>query len=321
MWKTTLWDYLKSIQSYKPILKKNLEWTTDEENHRGFENDIEGEENARLTAEQKSDLLESVLLKIGTYGPKSAFIDITHRSTSYKYIWNAIRKVCGFPVPGAQLIHYMAVKNSFDRSGKQSYNDHYWNMRDHKIASLMTKESKIKFNGKELEEDETITPSMENQVVADWLEAIGGLKLVKFIGQQYAKELETCSLYDLQETLGQQDVMQAIIEKMNTEETASLNRAQTFLSGRGRRGNSQSRFRRKTPEKKICYFCKELKNGKEKTHDTRDCYLRQKNKGRNTSSSYIVKTENRESDDERDSSEEEQEEERFASMLEAANLE
>ena len=97
--------------------------------------------------------------------------------------------------------------------------------------------------------------------------------------------------------------MQAIIEKMNMEETVSLNRAQTFLSGRGRRGNSQSRFRRKTPEKKICYFCKELKNGKEKTHDTLDCYLRQKNKGRNTSSSYMVKTENRESDDERDSSE------------------
>ena len=118
MWKTTLWDYLKSIQSYKPILKKNLEWTADEENYRGFEDDTEGEENARLTAEQKSDLLESVLLKIGTYGPKSAFIDITHRSTSYKYIWNAIRKVCGFPVPGAQLIHYMAVKNSFDPSEK-----------------------------------------------------------------------------------------------------------------------------------------------------------------------------------------------------------
>ena len=145
MWKTTLWDYLKSIQSYKPILKKNLEWTVDEENYRGFEDDTEGEENARLTAEQKSDLLESVLLKIGTYDPKSAFIDITHRSTSYKYIWNAIRKVCGFPVPGAQLIHYMAVKNSFDPSGKQSYNDHYWNMRDHKIASLMKKDSKIKF--------------------------------------------------------------------------------------------------------------------------------------------------------------------------------
>ena len=86
MWKTTLWDYLKSIQSYKPILKKNLEWTVDEENYRGFEDDTEGEENARLTAEQKSDLLESVLLKIGTYDPKSAFIDITHRSTSYKYI-------------------------------------------------------------------------------------------------------------------------------------------------------------------------------------------------------------------------------------------
>ena len=49
--------------------------------------------------------------------------------------------------------------------------------------------------------------------------------------------------------------------------------------------------------------------------------MRQKNKAKNTSSSYMVKTENRESDEEQDSSEDEQEEERFASMLEAANLE
>ena len=265
MWQSTLWDFLKSTPKFKPLLKKDLTWTTDDATNRGFASDT-GTENPKLTAEDKSDLLDSILLKIGTYGPKSAFIDITQRSTSYKYIWNAIRRVCGFPVPGAQLIHYMSIKNSFDPAGTQSYNDHYWRMRDHKIASLMTRESGIKFNGRPLEADETITPSMENQVVADWLESIGGLKLVKYVGQQYAKELETCSLYDLQETLGQQDIMKAIQDKLENTELATLNMTR------------QRQFDRKPFLKKKCYFCKELGNGKEKTHNTRDCFLRQKNK-------------------------------------------
>ena len=263
MWQSTLWDFLKSTPKFRPLLKKDLTWTTDDATNRGFASDT-GTENPKLTAEDKSDLLDSILLKIGTYGPKSAFIDITQRSTSYKYIWNAIRRVCGFPVPGAQLIHYMSIKNSFDPAGTQSYNDHYWRMRDHKIASLMTRESGIKFNGRPLEADETITPSMENQVVADWLESIGGLKLVKYVGQQYAKELETCSLYDLQETLGQQDIMQAVLDKMNDTEQRQLGRQEQVVG--------------KTFVKKKCYFCKELGNGKEKTHNTRECFLRQKNK-------------------------------------------
>ena len=85
MWQSTLWDFLKSTPKFKPLLKKDLTWTTDDAANRGFASDT-GTENPKLTAEDKSDLLDSILLKIGTYGPKSAFIDITQRSTSYKYI-------------------------------------------------------------------------------------------------------------------------------------------------------------------------------------------------------------------------------------------
>ena len=82
MWQSTLWDFLKSTPKFKPLLKKDLTWTTDDANNRGFVSDA-GTENPKLTAGDKSDLLDSILLKIGTYGPKSAFIDITQRSTSW----------------------------------------------------------------------------------------------------------------------------------------------------------------------------------------------------------------------------------------------
>ena len=76
----------------------------------------------------------------------------------------------------------------------------------------MTVESGITFRGRRLTQDEEITPSLENQVVVDWLEGIGGVKLVKYIGQEYAKELEKTAIHDLQETIGQQEVMKSIID-------------------------------------------------------------------------------------------------------------
>jgi hypothetical protein len=263
MWHQTLWEYIKSIQEYKPLLKKDLTWSTDDVANRGFTDDADAPGANKLTAQQKCDLLESILLKIGTYGPKSTFIDITTRSTSYKDIWAIIKRVCGFPVPGTQLIEYMTIKNSFDRNGKVTYNDHYYSMRDSKIACLSKKDSNITFNGKPITVDEKITPSIEDGITADWLESIGGIRLVKYVGQEYAKELETTSLYDLQKVIGKQEVMQTILDRLDGDEIARLNRAQGF--------NKKVRFNqgKKTWEDRMCYFCKELKNGKEKTHNTK----------------------------------------------------
>ena len=312
IWHSTLWDFLKSNSNLKPLLKKDLVWTSGDANNHGFRDDADGEN--KLTAEQKSDILETILLKIGTYSPKSIFVDITQRSVSYKYIWASIKRVCGFPVPGAQLIQYMCMKNSFDTNGQVTFNDHYWKLRDAKIASLMTVQSGVTFNGRAVTRDEEITPSMENQVVADWLESIGGVKLIKYIGQEYAKELEKTSLYDLQEAIGQQETMKTIIDRMESEEVVKLNRAQ-FQQG-GFKGKKPFNSRKKVQfEERLCYFCKELANGKQKTHNTRDCFLRQKHRGKEgrQSKSFKVDT-NNQTDDTQSNSSSEEEDDDFTKM-------
>ena len=48
------------------------------------------------------------------------------------------------------------------------------------------------------------------------MDSIGGIKLIKFVGQEHAKDLEETSLFDLQEVLGQQE-MQAMIDRMKNE--------------------------------------------------------------------------------------------------------
>jgi hypothetical protein len=85
-------------------------------------------------------------------------------------------------------------------------------------------ESEVNFCGNRIDADEIMTPSMENQVVVDWLEGIGGVRLVKFIGQEYARELEKISIFDLQETLGNQATMGTVLEKLESEEKVRLNR-------------------------------------------------------------------------------------------------
>ena len=79
-WELTLWDYLKSINRYKKLVRRDLTWQTERTPNRGFRDDTVGDN--KLSAEEKADILDSILLKIGTYGPKSLFIDITKRSVS-----------------------------------------------------------------------------------------------------------------------------------------------------------------------------------------------------------------------------------------------
>ena len=181
----------------------------------------------------------------------------------------------------------MTLKHSFDPE-KTSFNDHYWALRDLKISSLMTVDSGVSFNGARLTEDEEITPSLENQVVVDWLESIGGIKLVKFIGHEYSKELETISLFDLQESMGQQENMKAILEKMELDDEARANRAEikairnTVSKRNDNRNTFPSRRNNRKPNRpfqdRTCYFCKEIGNEHYKTHDSKFCRLREKNK-------------------------------------------
>ena len=73
--------------------------------------------------------------------------------------------------------------------------------------------------------------------------------------------------------------MKSILEKINSEEVAKLNRTlvqkQLKKSSERKRQKDKSFFR----EKKHCYICEELSNNRYKnSHNTVDCSRRKKNK-------------------------------------------
>ena len=165
------------------------------------------------------------------------------------------------------------MKSSFDNN-KDEFNSHYWNLRDIRIGCLLKKDSEVKFEGKKVSEDEELTQALECQIVADWLESIGGVKLIKFVFQEYSKELDSCTLYDLQETLGQKETMTTILDRIELEETGKLNSFQERKSEGFRGGNSGGKPAR---QKRHCFICEEA--GKRfDTHDTKFCWNRDENR-------------------------------------------
>lgn len=95
------------------------------------------------------------------------------------------------------------------------------------------------------------------------------------------------------------------MEKMEGDEVAKFNRAQSYKNNK-KPFNKPDKF-----EERICYFCKELKNGKEKTHNTKNCFLRQKNKDKRSAKGFKVDMDDKSSQ----SSDEDSEEDKMSSLL------
>ena len=80
---------------------------------------------------------------------------------------------------------------------------------------------KIKFNGSCPAEDEELSPTLESDVVLDWLEAVGGKKLVEHVFRVFSKELESDTLADLRQSIS--DNLSSLLSE--SEQQAELNRA------------------------------------------------------------------------------------------------
>ena len=60
---------------------------------------------------------------------------------------------------------------------------------------------KVAFKGKIPDEDEDLIPTLESDVVLDWLDALRGSKLVHHVFRVFSKELEAESLANLRQAI------------------------------------------------------------------------------------------------------------------------
>lgn len=133
---------------------------------RGFaDDDVSIPEGSRLTRIQKVNIIELMLGQIANYCPVISRNAIVKNSTSVDQIWHTIRLHCGFQTAGAHFIDFDAIR--YDPSERPE--DLFQRLTAFVENNLLRKDIGITHHGQTPEDDEELSPSMDNFVVLTWL--------------------------------------------------------------------------------------------------------------------------------------------------------
>lgn len=189
-------------------------WESEKTPHRGFNG---------AGAADKAGHLKSMLTFIASYSPKDTFRTIEHRCNSLNDVWDLIRRWANVTESSSKHLSYHRLRRAYDSTSGQTPQEFYFQLRDAMEDTLITVNSKITIGGTALTEDEEPTPALDNIVMLDWLEAVGGTQLIEQVYRFYATNLKKIALVDLQERIAT-NLPILIIESETASTQASLGR-------------------------------------------------------------------------------------------------
>ena len=194
-WQGSILSNIRKEDKWTPLI--SLTWSHKKELNRGFTSN---------TAEAEAKQVDLMLAYIAQYAPSVLYRDITQRSTSLSSVWTVIRQWAGLKSSGCKHYTYYQLKENYDKNGDISHNDFFFSLRNAKEDCLLIARrngGQVKFNGALPEQDEDLTPTLECDIVLDWLHAIGGPKLVDHVFRSFSKELETETLSDIRQRVAE----------------------------------------------------------------------------------------------------------------------
>ena len=118
---------------------------------------------------------------VSQFAPNCLYRDITSRATSLNDVWKLVRNWAGLKSSGCKQLVYFNTKKSFSNLQDTPPTDFYFSLRNAKEDCLLLSRASggnVNFNGSIPAEDEDLSPTLENDVVLDWLEAMGGMSLI-----------------------------------------------------------------------------------------------------------------------------------------------
>ena len=211
-WQGCMLANIKKEEKWLQLLSTT--WQSKKSENRGF---------TGADADSKATQVDMMLEYVAQFAPNHLYRDITNRATSLSAIWTLVRNWAGLKTSGCKQQTYYAMKNSYDPNGDLTATDFFFSLRNAKEdCLLLSRENggKIKFQGFLPTEDEDLTPTLESDIVLDWMDAVGGSKLVENVFKSFSKELETESLADLR-----QRITECLSSLMNDTETVDVSRA------------------------------------------------------------------------------------------------
>ena len=192
-WQGCMLANIKKEEKWSPLIGKT--WGLKKTANRGL---------AGATADADCAQIDMMLEYVSQYAPNALYRDITLRATSLTAVWTLVRNWAGLKTSGCKQHTYFTVKQSFDPNGDLTPTDFFFSLRNAKEDCLLLSSAhggKVKFHGTVPAEDEDLTPTLESDIVLDWLECLGKTQLVEHTFRVFAKELETESLADLRQRI------------------------------------------------------------------------------------------------------------------------
>ena len=280
-WKETLMDCANQKKEWINFTSLDYKWVPrNEDKNRGLGNNEEDKKNIIP--------LNSYINYIAMYAPSSLVHDIINESNGNAYIDSKIRSMYQLKNNGSSVFKYFKKAKSFNHAGTSSYQDFYYELRAIKYETLYRKNQDVTIKGEKVKKDEVMSPSIENGIVIDWLSAIDG-DLIEEVETQYARDLESVSLVDLQEIISQS--IPTLLNKIKTKKDIGAFKIQlekevsvSTVNSFGRRGNRNNRGggsfnkskdskRGSTNNKGGCTLCKSYGfNTRALSHELKDCY-------------------------------------------------
>ena len=209
-------------------------------------------EARRKTAEQKVSMLELMLGQIANYCGVISRNTIVKNSTSMSSIWQVIRLHYGFQTTGGHFLDFSDIH----QNPEEHPEDLFQRLSAFVEDNLLCRNNGITHHGAEVEEDEEMSPSLENFVVLTWLHLLHP-DLPRLIKQRYGTELQSRTLASIKPEISQ--ALSSLLDEVHTSEDVKIMRTAT---SRFDRKNKQFPQRQRTPISrestsfKVCVLCK-----------------------------------------------------------------
>ena len=191
-WRHNMLYILTLDENTAQFIKATWLKTSKKDVYRGFKADTAADEpveSKRRSAATKVSQLELMLGQIANFAPIVSRKSIIERTTSLEDVWQLIRAYFGFQTSGSYFLDFADICL---KEGERSEALYQW-LVSFVEDNLLTANSVLSHHGEKYEENEELTPTLENIIVLLWLKLIHK-DLPKLVKQKYGTELRTKTL-------------------------------------------------------------------------------------------------------------------------------
>ena len=295
-WLSNLLYHLSLNNEFAPYLEG--EWAPKSTANHGFIDDTEAavpDVRFRKTAVQKSILLDRMLGLIAQFAPSLLRKEILNRATSLSWIWNRIRRYYSFSKSEVNFLKLSAIKLEED----ERYETLFQRIVAHLDDNLLTAGSTLNHDGVVPTEDELLSPTAERLAVYLWLVIIDK-RLPAYISREYAHQLQTMTLKDIQPRLAEN--MESILQSVSAAEDIQVNYNRSNRYNPGRKPSVSFKDKPTPTPRKVCILCRA--SGRPHVgHDASNCWFTSKHEKQQFTRALLVELDALEADTPNDTSE------------------